>query len=77
MPSRPRMIEASRGGVGGDDLLAERGRPPAARASAASVGEIDRAALGMQIEQTLCELADLGDAAGDGDARHRDGRADI
>ena len=39
--------------------------------------EIDLAALGMQIEQALRELGHLGDAARDGDARHRMARADI
>ena len=51
--------------------------PPAASASAGERGEIDRAALGMQVEHALRELGHLGDAAGDGDPRAPDGGADI
>ena len=44
---------------------------PPASARVGEHGEVDRAALGMQVEQPLRELGHLGDAAGDGDARHR------
>ena len=39
--------------------------------------QVGLAAFGVQVEPALCQLGHLGDAAGDGDARHRMARADI
>ena len=47
------------------------GRTAGRRGKVRQLGKIDLAALGMQIGQALRELGHLGDAAGDGDARHR------
>ena len=78
MPSAARQRKGFRGGVGRHDARAQR-RRAAGRAAAklASSAQIDFAALGMQIGEALRELGHLGDAAGDGDARHRMCGADI
>ena len=47
--------------------------PPAASRETGERRQIDRAALRMQVEQALRELGHLGDAARDGDPRHRMG----
>ena len=53
------------------DPLAQRGGTAGRLRERREHGEIDRAALGMQIEQALRELGHLADAAGDGHPRHR------
>ncbi len=76
-PLRLRMPEGLGRGVGRDDAGAQ------GRAAAGRLGEtgerrqIDLAALGMKIEQALRQLGHLGDAARDGDPRHRMGAGNI
>ncbi len=64
------MGEGFRGGVGGEDARAKRGRAAGLLGKLGEHGKIDRAAPRMKIEQALGELGHLADAAGDGDAGH-------
>ena len=48
-----------------------RASPPASSDALGQPDEIDRAGARMQVEQALAELGHLGEAAGDGDPRHR------
>ena len=59
------------GGVRRHDARAELRGTAGRRREICKLREIDLAALGVQIGQALRQLGHLGDAAGDGDARHR------
>ena len=67
---RSRESESFRRGVGADDAARELLRPAARPRHLSQRAKLDASAGGMKIEHALRELGDLGDAAGDGDARH-------
>ena len=60
-----------RRGIGGDDTCAQSCGAAGRLRQRTEQRAVDDAALGMKIGETLRKLGDLGDAAGDGDARHR------
>ena len=72
------MPEGLRGGVGARAMRARSAAlAPAASASPASAARSTAPRLECRSSRPCAELGHLGDAAGDGDARHRMARADI
>jgi hypothetical protein len=57
-------------GVGVKDLLLEFGRGSESCGELGELGEVELTAGGVKIEAALGKLGDLGEASGDGDARH-------
>ena len=68
---RGRERERFGGSIGRENLCVQLTRPPAGLRNICERHKIDRAALRVQVKQALRELADLGDATGDGDVRDR------
>ena len=70
MPSRSGHVERLSRGVGAADRVGKLFGAAALPRHVGERGQIDAAARGVKIEQTLRELGHLGDTAGDGDARN-------